>query len=493
MTETAGTTAGSVPGDEDSLLQRLCNEARWGLAATRASILEAAHPQIGAALIDHSTFVVHPWRRLRNTVVSTQRIVSGDERVRDKETARLNRLHSRISGTDAQGRPYDAMDPEARAWVVATLFESTVMMCRLGGEPLDQAAQEQLYAEFRAFLGHMDADGGRLPDTLAEFWPYYEKTIAEGLENTQAVHAVLYRLFAEVPAPPLLRDHPATWAAVRALAGPLATAITVASLPESYRRQAYLTALPGARVLMHGAYLTAGLATRWLPSSWTRTEVLLDALNLDPPAGQGSPVVESLRDHAGKVGALLRLITPVPARPGPGGSARTGRSGRSGSDGSARRSAERFFTQVLDQTGDGYLDWPDLAAMAREIATRLDLDGPAEDRLFAAYAAWWEELRTTLDADGDGRIDAHEYATATTLAGRALIEIADVLFDATDTDGSQTISPEEYRALFRTTFDHDPTAAAPADLSRSAFTREFLAFMAGRHHSAAYENLLTQT
>jgi uncharacterized protein (DUF2236 family) len=480
MTETADTTAETAAFGEGSLLHRLCNEARWGLAATRASILEAAHPQIGAALIDHSTFVAHPWRRLRNTVVSTQRIVGGDEEVRDKEATRLNRMHSRISGTDSRGRPYDAMDPEARAWVVATLFESTVAMCRLGGEPLDQASQERLYAEFRAFLGHMgDEDGGRLPATLAEFWPYYEKMILEGLENTEAVHAVLYRLFAEVPAPPLLRDHPATWAAVRALAGPLATAITVASLPESYRRQAYLSTLPGARVLMHGAYLTAGLATRWLPSSWTRAEILLDALGLDTGTGSGSPVVESLRGHAGKVGALLRLVTPVPARSWPGGA--------------ARRPAERFFAEVLDQTGDGYLDWPDLAAMAREIASRLDLDERAEDRLFTAYAAWWEELRTAMDADGDGRIDGQEYATATTLAGRALIEIAEVLFDAVDTDGSQTISPEEYRALFRTAFDHDPAAGGSAELSRSAFIREFLAFMAGRHHSAAYENLLTQT
>ncbi|ROO85999.1 uncharacterized protein (DUF2236 family) [Actinocorallia herbida] len=463
--------------DGASLLKKLCGEARWGLAATRASILEAAHPQIGAALVEHSTFVAHPWRRLRNTVVSTQRIVSGDEGTRDKETARLNRLHGRISGTDSHGRPYDAMDPEARAWVVASLFESTVTMCRLGGQPLDREEQEQLYAEFRAFLGHMgDEDGGSLPATLEEFWPYYDRTIEEGLENTEAVHAVLYRLFAEVPAPPLLREHPAAWAAIRALAGPVATAITVASLPESYRRQAYLTAVPGAGVLMHGAYLTAGLATRLLPSAWTRTEVLMDVLNLD--SGAVSPVVDSLRDHAGKVGALVRLVAPLPAR--------------SGGDGSARRSAVRFFAEVLDQTGDGHLDWPDLAAMAREIASRLDLDAQGEDRLFTAFAAWWDELRTALDADGDGRIDAHEYATATTLPGRALIDIAEVLFDAADADGDQVITPDEYRVLFRTTFDHDPSAG-PAALTRSAFTREFLTFMAGRHHSDAYDDLLTRT
>ncbi|GAB2827939.1 hypothetical protein GCM10022221_27810 [Actinocorallia aurea] len=467
MTETA-------PLDADSLLKKLCGEARWGLAATRASILEAAHPQIGAALVEHSTFVAHPWRRLRNTVVSTQRITGGDAAARDKETARLNRLHARISGTDAQGRPYDAMDPDARAWVIASLFESTVAMCRLGGQPLDKAEQEQLYAEFRAFLGHMgDADGAGLPADLGEFWPYFDRMVAEGLENTEAVHAVLYRLFAEVPPPPLLRDHPMAWAAIRALAGPLATAITVASLPESYRRQAYLTAVPGAGALMHGAYLTAGLATRLLPSSWTRAEVLMGVLDLD--SGRVAPVVDAVRDHAAKAGALLRLVAP--AKPA--------------GDGSARRSAVRFFSEVLDQTGDGRLDWPDLAAMAREIASRLDLDAAAEDRLFAAYAAWWNELRTVLDADGDGRIDAHEYATATTLPGRALIHVAEVLFDAADADGDQAITPDEYRALFRTTFSHDPQAG-PASLTRAAFTREFLSFMSGRHHSASYDGLFTR-
>lgn len=67
---------------------------------------------------------------------------------------------------------------------------------------------------------------------------------------------------------------------------------------------------------------------------------------------------------------------------------------------------------MLDQTGDGHLDWPDLAAMARELATRLDLDEPEETRLYDAFAAWWRELQAALDTDGDGRVSADEYATA---------------------------------------------------------------------------------
>ncbi|MFG3436266.1 oxygenase MpaB family protein [Nonomuraea sp. NPDC047897] len=460
------------------VLRHYVSQARWGLAATRASVLEAAHPQIGAALVGNSTFVARPWRRLRNTMMSTRRLVDDDEQVRLREAARLNRLHQRISGTDAHGRPYDAMDPEARGWVMATLFESTVTMCRLGGHPLDPPTQQRLYDEFREMLVLMGDDGSSLPATLQEFWPYYDDTISRRLEFNEAVHAVLHRVFAEVPPPPALRGHPTAWAAIRALAGPLATAITVASLPETYRRQARLTTPPGAQALMHGVHLAAGLATHWLPAAWTQVGTFMDVLDLDDDDddGPGSRLLGALLHQASRVSALLQHLT---ADAGPPVS-------------SARRSAERFFTEVLDQTGDGHLAWPDLAAMAREIATRLDMDAQTEARLFTAYADWWRELQTSLDTDGDGRITRHEYATAaTTPAGPALIKIADVLFDATDTDGDQVISAGEHQKLFRTAFDHELTGGG-GGLSRAAFVREFLTFMAGRHRSAAYDHLLTE-
>ena len=66
----------SAPGSQ---FHRFFNDPRWALAVVRATVLEAAHPQIGAALADNSSFVVHPWRRLRNTLVSLQRMFGADE------------------------------------------------------------------------------------------------------------------------------------------------------------------------------------------------------------------------------------------------------------------------------------------------------------------------------------------------------------------------------------------------------------------------------
>jgi hypothetical protein len=400
-----------------------------------------------------------------------------DEEERHKEAARLNRMHARISGTDARDRPYDAMDPAARAWVVATLFESSVAMCRFGGQPLEQDAIEELYGEFRGYLAALDGDARHLPPTVHEFWPYYDRVVAEELEHTEAMRIILYRLFDHLPAPPLLHGLPTLWAAGRALVGPVIGAITVASLPEPFRQRAGLPELPGARTLMQSAYLGAGLA-RFLPEGWLRTETVLDLLALSPDSDDPrARSLRALRDRMRRAGALVRLITPLPPEPEHG-------------DTGLRRGAEEFFATVLDQTGDGYVDWPDLAAMARELAGRLDLDEPAETRLYDAFADWWRELQTALDTDGDGRVSCQEYTEAVpSLAGPALIRVAEVLFDVTDANGDQRIDAAEYRALFRRGFHRDLTGTDDA-CPRGAFVRDFLSFMSGRARSTPYDPLL---
>ncbi|MFJ2216704.1 oxygenase MpaB family protein [Streptomyces sp. NPDC101062] len=475
---TADTPPGSLFGP-DSQFHRFFNDPRWALAVVRATVLEAAHPRIGAALTDNSTFVAHPWRRLRNTLFSLQRMFGADEDERQREAARLNRLHARMSGTDARNRPYDAMDPELRAWVVATLFESSVTMCRLSGQPLDPATMERLYAEFQAFLAALGDSEGHLPPTLQEFWPYYDRVVEEELENTEALRVILYQLFDHLPAPALLDGLPTVWAAGRALAGPVIGAVTVASLPEPFRRRAGLPEVPGARTLMHSAYLAAGLA-RFLPDHWIRTENLIGLLHLSSTDTEAArtAALTALRGRMDQVGALFRLVTPFPVHDAPA------------EDTGTRRSADAFFTEVLDQTGNGYLDWPDLAAMARELSTRLDLAEPEETRLYQAYAAWWRELQAALDTDGDGRISKEEYAAATpSLAGPALIRVAEVLFDVTDADGNGFIDEAEYRTLFRTAFRRTMPEADPR-YTRTAFVKDFLTFMSGRRRSTPYDPLL---
>ncbi|XQE77775.1 oxygenase MpaB family protein [Streptomyces microflavus] len=484
-TGTTGTADETPLFGPESQFRAFFDDPRWALAMIRATVLEAAHPQIGAALADNSTFVTHPWRRLRNTFLSMRRMFDADPAVREREAGRLNRLHARMSGSDSRGRAYDAMDRAARAWVVATLFESAVTMCRLSGQPLGQDTMERMYAEYRAFLAALEGDAGALPEDINDFWRYFDRVVGDELENTEAARVILYRLFDHLPAPALLDGMPTLWAAGRALIGPLLGAITVASLPEPYRRKAGLPEMPGAPTLMQGAYLTAGF-TRFLPEGWINAETIIETLSLSPDSDDPrARTMTALRARMKRGAALIRLLTPlsgdadpdpVPATPA--------------STGEGRRSAEEFFRQVLDQTGDGHLDWPDLAAMARELATRLDLDEPEETRLYDAFAAWWRELQAALDTDGDGRVSADEYATAVpSLAGLALIRVAEVLFDATDKDGSGTIDADEYRTLFRIAFHRD-LATTNDTFGRSAFVGDFLSFMSGRRTNTPYDPIL---
>ncbi|MEU8575431.1 oxygenase MpaB family protein [Streptomyces asoensis] len=491
-TGTTGTTDAAPLFGPESHFQAFFDDPRWALAVIRATVLEAAHPQVGAALADNSTFVAHPWRRLRNTFVSMRRMFDPDPAVREREAARLNRLHARMSGSDSRGRAYDAMDRATRAWVVATLFESAVTMCRLSGQPLDQDTMGRMYAEYRAFLAALDGDADELPEDVGDFWRYFDRVVEEELENTEAVRIILFRLFDHLPAPALLDGAPTLWAAGRAMVSPLLGSITVASLPEAYRRRAGLPEMPGATTLMQGAYLSAGL-TRFLPDGWLDAGAILETLSLSPDSDDPrARTVTALRARMKQASALLRLLTPWSGDTGPepAPSATTPDTGVTGAAGEGRRSAEEFFRQVLDQTGDGYLDWPDLAAMARELATRLDLDEPDETRLYDAFAAWWRELQAALDTDGDGRVSAHEYATAVpSLAGPALIRVAEVLFDATDRDRSGAIDADEHRALFRTAFRRNLTITN-GTYDRSAFVGDFLSFMSGRRRNTPYDPLL---
>ena len=359
---------------------------------------------------------------------------------------------------------------------------STVAMRRSSARPLDWAAQQRLYAEFRQWLADFGDDPAALPEQLAQFWPYYERMLSERLEHSAAVDSILHRLFDTVPPPPLLREQRAAWAVIRSISGPVAARITVASLPPTFRDRVQINSSVLSDVLMVGAYGGSGLAALCLPgvtNPWALAD-LLDSEG-DQPA---SAVFGVLLRGASALTSAVRAVRPNPA------AASQPAQGRE----PAAWSAQRFFTHVLDQTGDGTLSWPDLASLAREIASRLDLDADRETAVYNAFHGWWQELAAALDTDGDGVISMQQYVDgASTLPAPALVDLANVLFDATDADHNGTISPQEYHKLLHTGFTHRLATTPDGDLTKTAFTTEFLHFMAGRRTDPAWEKLSTDS
>ncbi|MFH9349416.1 oxygenase MpaB family protein [Kitasatospora sp. NPDC017646] len=399
--------------DRTVSFRRDLSEWRIALVAWRLLVLQAADPAVGAGMQEHSTYRAHPWRRIEHTLGSGRRLFYQDADTLRREVARLDRSHKRIRGTMPDGRPYDARDPATRVWVLLTLFECVAAMRRLGGDPYGVGQLESAYRDFRESIAAFELPDEELPKTAADLPAYFARYAREKLEFTESARYLLDDILREAPRPRrlwFLGD--AGWRAVRGVVARVIRELTVADLPPVVRER-------------------FGLAR-------TRRGALLSAV-LHRGAGA---VVPLLPDR-------VRYRSPD-ARQRPPGRLRPQRK-----DARVSR-VDRFFREVLDQTGDGFITVHDLRAMAHNVCWQLELDEEAEARVYRAFDGWWEQLRTAMDANGDGKVSREEF-TAATLAGldrdeayleQGLLPALRAVFVAADTDGSGFLEFDEYRAVF---------------------------------------------
>ncbi|MEU6234568.1 oxygenase MpaB family protein [Kitasatospora sp. NPDC047058] len=390
--------------------RRDLSEWRVGLVAWRLLVLQASHPVVAAGMDEHSTYRGHPWRRIEHTLGSGRRLFQADGEALQREVERLGRAHRRIRGTAPDGRSYDAHDPATRAWVLLTLFEAVVAMRALGGDRYQAAELEAVYQEFRQITDVFGLPAGAVPKTVAELPRYFDRMVREELEFTASARYLLYDILREAPQPRRLRWlGPGGWRLVRAVAARVVTALTVADLPAAYRERFGLAPTRGAAVL--SALLHRG----------------------------GRAVATRLPDHLRYRSPDRRPAVRRPPR-----------------QDTRRPRVDRFFHEVMDQTGDGCVTARDLQAMAHNVCWQLDLTEEGEAAVYAGFEAWWEQLRSTMDTDGDGRIDRAEFVAAT-LAGcdrdpdyleAGLLPALRAVFTAADTDGSGFLDADEYRVVF---------------------------------------------
>jgi uncharacterized protein (DUF2236 family) len=172
-----------VPLGPDSLSWRYSGDLRAALLLPRAALLEAMHPVVGAGLADFSRFMADPWgrgTRTRESMITS--VYGGPAAVR--ETARLRTLHRKFSGTDERGRSYSALDPEAYAWVWATVFQAVEDSRRLFARPLAPDARLRLYGEFRQVGGMLGVGEANMPPDPAALDAFCRRILLERLEQT---------------------------------------------------------------------------------------------------------------------------------------------------------------------------------------------------------------------------------------------------------------------------------------------------------------------
>lgn len=245
---------------------------RWGmdwrtvLASRAVLLLEVAHPVVGAGVIDHSEFLSDRWARISRTFASVRRIngFHGSEAA-IAEGLRLREVHRDISGTDANGRRYHALNADAYLWVHATGYAGPAQVRRVFDGHVDADREEALFREWQNLAGVLRIPDRVVPRTRAEFWAYYRRTVADVLERNAATDLLLELDRKPMPVPPRLPLPQAVW---NGFAVPLAALLrltTAGMMPPELRNRLGLTWTPAREKRFDRAVATVRMLDRLLP------------------------------------------------------------------------------------------------------------------------------------------------------------------------------------------------------------------------------------
>jgi uncharacterized protein (DUF2236 family) len=199
-----------IVGPESVAWQRT-SDMRLNLVMLYPLLLQVAHPTVGAGVRDFSDFEDRPWNRLLRTLDYVSVLVYGG---REAVTAgrTLRGLHRRFKGIRPDGKPYSALEPDAYAWVHATLIDAYVAGHAQFGHPMNPAETERFYSEYRG-LGRLIGVRKRdLPPDWTSFRIYFDRMVSAQLVPNESVDRVLRGLHAAptpIPMPDLL------WRAIR--------------------------------------------------------------------------------------------------------------------------------------------------------------------------------------------------------------------------------------------------------------------------------------
>jgi uncharacterized protein (DUF2236 family) len=184
----------------ESITWRIASDARLWVVMLYPLLLQVAHPTVGAGVRDFSDFERHPWERLLGTVDYLTLLVYGGRQAAPAGR-RLREMHRPMRGVREDGRPYHALEPDAYAWVHATLLMAYAAGHARFGTPLRDDELRGFYDEYRK-LGRLIGVRNRdLPDDWDGFVRYYDHMVERELVRTEAVDQVL-RALRNTPPPP---------------------------------------------------------------------------------------------------------------------------------------------------------------------------------------------------------------------------------------------------------------------------------------------------
>ncbi|MFV8232598.1 oxygenase MpaB family protein [Mycolicibacterium fortuitum] len=200
-----GYEAPPMPLGPDSLTWKYFGDWRGMLQGPWAGSMQNMHPQLGAAVEEHSIFFQERWPRLLRSLYPIGGVVFDGDRA-PQTGAEVRDYHVNIKGVDSQGRRYHALNPEVFYWAHSTFFVGTIIVAdRLAGG-ISEAEKRQLFEEHKQWYSMYGMSMRPVPETWEDFQVYWDHMCRNVLENNKAARDVLD--LSELPKPPFASKMP---------------------------------------------------------------------------------------------------------------------------------------------------------------------------------------------------------------------------------------------------------------------------------------------
>ena len=182
----------------ESVTWRVNREGVLLLGGGAAIIMQVAHPLVGAGVADHSNYREDPWGRLYRTLDITTSIVFGSTAKANEASERLREVHKRVYGLTTEeggrhpaGTKYSANDPTLGMWVHATLVDTSMHVYQAYVGTLSHAEKVRYYEEQKRLGEMFGVPIERQPETLSDFYTYFDRMVEEELAVTSALEDVV--------------------------------------------------------------------------------------------------------------------------------------------------------------------------------------------------------------------------------------------------------------------------------------------------------------
>lgn len=228
----------------DSVSWRKASDVRGFFGSGYALLLQVAHPTISSGVRDHSNYKQEPWQRLFRTLDYVNMTIYAPEDAVEV-TRKLREMHKRIKGTNPDGSKYHALEPQAYAWVQATLVKAIVEVNKrfIGTMTPDEHAQ--LYREWLGLARLLGVRQGDLPATWQEFDAYFDAMVEQHLELTESAVDVIDSMRNPARPPFVPRWAEPLWRLAFWPAGFVLQVVTAGLMPPVMRRRLGLGWGPG--------------------------------------------------------------------------------------------------------------------------------------------------------------------------------------------------------------------------------------------------------